>query len=150
MKDAEGGKNRAEPVWFTTADLMALVIGCTLALAIPWHSYPTAQIAMHVSKDALFFVHEGVNRFPLYLLFGIPAAGVMSAARHGRKPVRNWADMIGVGLAALLLFTDQVLQFWADAVPPPSWVKPLIAIHATQLVAATVLSSLIVSRVGSA
>jgi len=45
MKDAEEVSNRTEPVWFTTADLIALVIGCSLALATPWHNSPTAQIS---------------------------------------------------------------------------------------------------------
>src|SRR4051812_37826810 len=44
MKDAEDGSSRTEPVWFTTADLIALVIGCSLALAMPWHNSPTAQM----------------------------------------------------------------------------------------------------------
>ena len=36
--------DRTEPVWFTTANLIALVIGCSMALAMPWHNSPTAQI----------------------------------------------------------------------------------------------------------
>jgi hypothetical protein len=298
MKHAGEGSDRTQPVWFTTADQIALVIGCSMALAMPWHNSPTAQISfagglmsrsfaylvvldelirksclalvpvllvrrarfaergraleslvvfcamtqvvitveslpwiadsfhhtpdpaqpglmtwvpgppywwwkigaltagvtavamlflrratrptwaescliivaalgfrtavpdlvtsgtdhlgivMHMSQDALFFVHEGLNRFPLYLLFGVPAFGALAAARHGRQPVRNWADAIGVGLAALLLFTDQAVQFWADTAGGPSWVVPLLAIHAVQLLCGAVLSWLIVSRVG--
>src|SRR5262249_5605397 len=35
---------RTEPFGITTADLIALVIGSSLALAMPWQSSPTAEI----------------------------------------------------------------------------------------------------------
>ncbi len=83
------------------------------------------------------------------LTAGVTAMAIVYVRRTARTA---WAEsyLIGVGLAALLLFTDQAIQFWADAAPPPSLIAPLIAIHAAQLVGGTVLSSLIVNRVGYA
>jgi hypothetical protein len=102
-------------------------------------------IAMHLSDDVLFFIHEGFNRFPLYLLFGIPACSTLAASGRGGRPVSNWADGIGVGLAALLFFTDQAIQFWADAAAPP-FVGPLTIIHSVQLTLGAVVSAIAVSR----
>ena len=45
----------------------------------------------------------------------------------------------------MLLFTDQVIQFWADAAAPP-FVGPLIIIHSVQLALGAVVSAIVVSR----
>ena len=139
-------RGTARPAWAVSVLILLAAFGFRATVPdLITHGTDRLGIAMHLSEDVLFFVHEGINRLPLYLLYGIPACAALAAARRGRHPVGNWADGIGVALATLLLFTDQAIQFWADAAAPP-FVGPLIILHSVQLAVGAVVSAIVVSR----
>ncbi len=118
--------------------LASLGLRATVPDVIAWGS-DRIGVMLWISEDLRFLIYEAFDRFPLYLLLGIPACAALAAVRQTPRPVRCWADCVGIGLAAILLLTDQTMQFWADAAGPP-FVAPLIAIHGAQLLVGGVLN----------